>query len=342
MFLKSWNYCWLRYYDIATYAEGSSPNLADQCNSGCAVTASIHESLGPCVNDQCVSSIKYTFTGNLCTDGEELNLEETPPTACYTQWKALVNKCGGASNVASFDWTTCTGTCSDSDCKESWDALSRLCGGVGNISSWDSSTCTGNCIDDPTPDVENDDAPPAKVATETKTNSDGTSTNTTTTTYDIDGTTYTTTTITNYDSDGNVTGISTTKSEGSSDGDPEGEDEESDPTYEVPSTWYKKKYDIANGLSSYLNYQKITAATYALQGTAVYQVPNLLLQCLGYVQGENCEYPPALTIDFHNRFSSQPIVIDLSPFYTVVKTIKFFFAIICLVGTAKLTMILFQ
>ncbi|MDD2468817.1 MAG: hypothetical protein PHI97_33010, partial [Desulfobulbus sp.] len=244
---------------------------------------------------------------------------------------AIINKCGGVKNVGTFDWGSCTGECAKTDCSQEWANLSERCGGDENIINWDGDKCTGACKTDDIPNVAEGDAAPATVKTTTTTNGDGTSTTSKTTTYNIDGTDYTTTTTTNYDSGGNVTGTSTTESQG-----------DSEHSYPVPSSWYTKKYDIANGLSSYLDYHKLTSATSDLQGTAVYQVPNLLLQCLGYIQGDNCEYPPSLTVDFHNRFSSQPIVIDLSPFDTVVKTIKFFFALICIIGTAKLTMILFR
>ncbi|MGD9950412.1 MAG: hypothetical protein AB7U29_18325 [Desulfobulbus sp.] len=220
-------------YDVATYAEGSTPNLVNQCNNDCAVSASIHESLGPCINDQCVSSIKYTYTGLPCTDEPQLDLEDKPQDACNTEWIALKNHCGGAAKVASFDWKTCSGTCDEKECGSEWAALASRCGGESNIINWDGKKCTGTCKEDPTPDVGNGDAAPTNIASSNTTNSDGTSTNTTTTTYNIDGTTYTTTTITNYDSDGNVTGSSTSHSQSSGDGaggsdDGDGEDDGDD------------------------------------------------------------------------------------------------------------------
>jgi hypothetical protein len=117
---------------------------------------------------------------------------------------------------------------------------------------------------------------------------------------------------------------------------------EPEPTYPVPSAWYTKSCDLSNGLGSCIDYQQVINATSAFQSTALYQFPNLILQCLGYVEGDGCEYPPKISIDLFTRFSSGPINIDLSPFESVVKVMKFFFAILCLVGTGKATMTLFE
>lgn len=117
---------------------------------------------------------------------------------------------------------------------------------------------------------------------------------------------------------------------------------EPEPSYPVPSTWYTKTCDLSNGLGSCIDYQQVINATSAFQSTALYQFPNLILQCLGYVEGDGCEYPPKLSVDLFTRFSSGPINIDLSPFESVVKVMKFFFAILCLVGTGKATMTLFE
>jgi hypothetical protein len=117
---------------------------------------------------------------------------------------------------------------------------------------------------------------------------------------------------------------------------------EPEPSYPVPSTWYTKTCDLSNGLDSCIDYQQVLNASHAFQSTAVYQFPNLILQCLGYVKGDGCEYPPKISIDLFTRFSAGPINIDLSPFESVVKVMKFFFSILCLVGTGKATMTLFE
>ncbi len=115
-----------------------------------------------------------------------------------------------------------------------------------------------------------------------------------------------------------------------------------EPSYPVPSTWYTKTCDLSNGLGSCIDYQQVLNASHAFQSTALYQFPNLILQCLGYVEGDGCEYPPKISVDLFTRFSNGPIKIDLSPFESVVKVMKFFFSILCLVGTGKATMTLFE
>ncbi|MDD2467132.1 MAG: hypothetical protein PHI97_24345 [Desulfobulbus sp.] len=117
---------------------------------------------------------------------------------------------------------------------------------------------------------------------------------------------------------------------------------EPEPSYPVPNTWYTKTCDLSNGLGSCIDYQQVLNASHAFESTALYQFPNLILQCLGYVEGDGCEYPPKLTIELFTRFSTGPIDIDLSPFESVVKVMKFFFSILCLVGTGKATMTLFE
>nr|WP_321467272.1 hypothetical protein [uncultured Desulfobulbus sp.] len=205
-------------YAISTYSEDQSPNLSAQCFDGCQVTAEIGSELGPCLDGSCVSSVKYTYSGESCTSEETIaDLEEAPPGVCYSQWISLVNKCGSASNIGSFDYSSCSGECSKTDCSSQWSALSERCGGEQYIVNWDGSKCSGTCKTDDTPNVSEGDAVPTTVKTSTTTNDDGTSSNTTITTYNIDGTEYTTTTTTNYDSDGNATGTTTTQSQGSSD-----------------------------------------------------------------------------------------------------------------------------
>ncbi len=229
-------------YNIETYTEGSSPDLSDQCVDGCAVLAQVHESLGPCINSQCVVSVKYTYTGGLC-GGENLPLDEEPPGQCYAQWTALVNKCGGSSKVASFDWSTCTGECLKNDCSEKYDDLAQACGGYLYIASWDNTTCQGTCANFSTPSTTNGDAAPSSVSTETKTNSDGTSSTTTNTTYTIDNTTYTNTTTKTYDSSGNETGSSTTVTTGPSSDSDDSDDDSDDETFtSITSSGFGESY----------------------------------------------------------------------------------------------------
>lgn len=117
--------------------------------------------------------------------------------------------------------------------------------------------------------------------------------------------------------------------------------EESEPTYTPPSTWYTPTCNRED-ITSCIDYQQVIDATSSLKNTTIYQVPNLLLSCLGYVKGDGCEYPPKLEIDFHNAFSSEPISIDLTPFETVVAVLKFFFAVYFFIATYRLTMELFR
>lgn len=115
-----------------------------------------------------------------------------------------------------------------------------------------------------------------------------------------------------------------------------------EPNYPVPDTWYTKTCDLSKGLSSCINYQQILDATNSLKNTAAYQAPTFVLNCLDYVQGSGCEYPPSLSIDIFTRFSSVPLKIDLSPFQGVVSTMKFFFSLICFIMTYKSVMHLFK
>lgn len=123
------------------------------------------------------------------------------------------------------------------------------------------------------------------------------------------------------------------------------EDEATDDTYKTyspPATWYTPDCDLSDGLSSCINYQQVLNASAAFQETALYQLPNLLLDCLGYVEGSGCEYPPKITVDFSSRFITDPMVLDMAPFDSVVKVMKFFFAILCIIGTGKAVMVLFS
>lgn len=114
------------------------------------------------------------------------------------------------------------------------------------------------------------------------------------------------------------------------------------PSVASPGDFYTKKHDLSNGLASLINYQQVLDAVHAFDETFIVQTPTMLLNCLDYVEGEGCEYPPIVTIDFQNRFSSQPIVIDFAPFVTVANAMKFFFSILCIVMTYKSVMHLFR
>ena len=120
------------------------------------------------------------------------------------------------------------------------------------------------------------------------------------------------------------------------------EEPPAEPNYPVPSTWYTKTCDLSKGLATCINYDQIRTATNSFNNTFIVQFPNLILDCLGYVEGDGCTYPPILTIDFHNRFSNEPIRIDMSPFESVANIMKFFFSLLCLLLTGKSVMYLFQ
>jgi hypothetical protein len=120
-------------------------------------------------------------------------------------------------------------------------------------------------------------------------------------------------------------------------------EKEKEPSYPVPQNWYTPNCDLSKvSLSTCINYQQVLSSTEEFRGTPLYQIPNLVLDCLGYVEGDGCQYPPLLNFDLLARFSSEPVKIDLSPFEPVVKVMKFFFSLICLVGTGKLIMNLFE
>jgi hypothetical protein len=320
-------------WQLINYTEGTTPVPQNTCVDGCQVEASQINEL-PCSGSSCAATVQFTYTGDQCAAGDDINTQPEQPSACETQWAAKKNECGGAANIASFDWSSCTGECLSEGCTDAWLELSERCGGAGNIVNWDGKACTGTCVSDPVPNVDNGDSPPSKVETTTKTNDDGSSSTTTTSTYNIDDNEYTTTTTTEYDGDGNVTGTSTTESVGNS-----GEE----PTYTSPDSWYTPTYDLNSGtLGSYLNYQSLMDVTDSFEETAIYQLPNLLLQCIGYVEGSGCEYPPTASVDFRGSIINKVITLDFSPFASVVQIMKFFFSIICIVGTAKAVMALFS
>ncbi|MBM9615280.1 hypothetical protein JWJ90_13430 [Desulfobulbus rhabdoformis] len=214
-------------WQLINYTEGSTPVPQNTCVDGCQVEASQINEL-PCSGSSCAATVQFTYTGQECGAGEYINTDPEQPSACETQWTAKKNECGGAANIGSFDWSTCTGECSEPEnsCAAAWANLAERCGDEGLIVNWNSKDCTGQCKDDPKPDVENGDYPPESVKTETTTNSDGSYDVTKTTTYNIDGDTYTTTETTNYASDGTETGSTTTESQGNSGSDSEGEGEE--------------------------------------------------------------------------------------------------------------------
>lgn len=119
-------------------------------------------------------------------------------------------------------------------------------------------------------------------------------------------------------------------------------EKETEPNFPIPGTWYTKTCDLSKGLGQCIDYQQIRNATNSFNNTFVVQFPNLILDCLGYVEGDGCTYPPILTIDFHNRFSNEPIRIDMAPFESVANIMKFFFSLLCLLLTGKSVMYLFQ
>ncbi|MBV5328096.1 MAG: cell envelope integrity protein TolA, partial [Chlorobium sp.] len=114
-----------------------------------------------------------------------------------------------------------------------------------------------------------------------------------------------------------------------------------EPNYPVPSSWYTPTCNIANGLASCINYQQVLDASSAFENTAPYQITNLVLECLGFIKGNGCTYPPTVSVAFPNYFTSAPITFDLSPFSSVVNIMKFFFSLLCMVATGKLVMNLF-
>lgn len=118
-------------------------------------------------------------------------------------------------------------------------------------------------------------------------------------------------------------------------------EEPPEPNYPVPESWYTPTYDHTKPFSESINYQQVTSASAAWQETAPYQITGLILECLGYVQGNGCTYPPTVSVAFPNYFTTDPIKFDLSPFSTVVDTMKFFFSLLCMVATGKLVMNLF-
>ena len=108
-----------------------------------------------------------------------------------------------------------------------------------------------------------------------------------------------------------------------------------------PSSWYTATCDRSGGIENCINYQQVIDATHSFQGTFIYQMPHLMLNCLDYVKGSGCEHPPKLQINMQNSLINKPIDIDLTPFSSVVSVMKFFFSLLCLVLTGKAVMVLF-
>lgn len=118
--------------------------------------------------------------------------------------------------------------------------------------------------------------------------------------------------------------------------------EPEEPSYNLPGSWYSPICDSSEGFSSCINYQSLLTATDSWKDTAIYQVPNLIISCLGYVEGSGCTHPPVISVDFLSSYTGNPTIINLEPFETVVSIVKFFFSIICIVGTCKLIMNLYS
>lgn len=114
-----------------------------------------------------------------------------------------------------------------------------------------------------------------------------------------------------------------------------------EPSFPVPSSWYTGKCNPDN-VASCIKYQQVLDATDALKATAPYQIPNFLLDCLDFIKGDGCTYPPTLTIDLFTRFTSSPLNIDLSPLESVITVMRFFFSLLCFVSTYKAVMYLFK
>ncbi len=323
-------------YDLKQYDDPNSPPVAGNvCYEDCQQSAEIL--WNDCLAGSCVASIKYTATGESCgVETSVENLQPDPPDKCTDEINEKIQQCGGTLKILSYDFETCTGECTPDACGDQWKELVDRCGGIMAVSTWDAETCSGSCVNDPLPDPSQPDseAVPGDINTEVKTNPDGSKVVEQTKTYYIDNTTYTETTTTTYDSSGNKTGESTSTTQG--------------PTVpggaggSPPSSWYTKTCDLTQGFESCVNYQQVRDATAAFNDTFIVQFPNLILDCLGYVEGDGCVYPPVLSIDFHNAFTSDDIIIDLTPFESVAYVMKFFFSLLCLLLTGKAVMYLYQ
>lgn len=207
-------------YNLEAHIQSSKPSTENKCYENCQQSTEILWE--DCINDSCVSSMKFTYTGAKCSTEPVLSdVDGTPPNRCNDELDAKIAACGGSLNVQSFDFESCTGVCAPDDCHSAWTAKIQQCGGIMAVSTWDSETCTGTCVSDPFPTTTNppDGVSPGQIQTGNTENPDGTSSTTTTTSYNYLGTEYTETKTTTYDSQGNPIGttVSTTKTGQNSD-----------------------------------------------------------------------------------------------------------------------------
>lgn len=331
-------------YKLEVHDAASLPPVDSlSCYQGCQTQPAI--SWTNCIIEPCVSSIEYTYTGQSCNGESTVDgLSPGPKDQCTTQLEQKIADCGGSLNVQSFNFETCTGVCVPDPCHDKWLALVAKCGGIMAVSNWNSETCSGVCANDPIVnpvpvDSENPviPRPPETINTTTKINTDGSKEVTqSVTNTNTDGTSVTTNTTTYYNSSNEQTSTTTTTSSVASNS------PSAEPNFPVPESWYTPKNDLTKPLAQSVNYQQITSASAAWKETAPYQITSLVLNCLGYVSGSGCTYPPTLNIDLLSRFTSQPVKVDLSPFSSVVTIMKFFFSLLCLVATGKLVMNLFS
>ena len=251
-------------YKLDIHASGTPVNLAVSCYEDCKTTA--EELWEDCINDQCVSSVKHTFTGEPCSGQPALtDLEPTQPNRCDDELALKIASCGGSLNVQSFNFENCTGTCTPDSCSEAYALKVQSCGGVMAVASWDETTCKGTCVSDPIPqEPEPTDKPPVEIEREEVVNSDGSKEETRTTTqYNSEtNTTYTTTTTTTYNSSGVQTGqtISTTISPGKPNGEGQGEEPGETETFSpIGSSGFGEaytpdgEYDIPVRFNTFLN-----------------------------------------------------------------------------------------
>ena len=330
-------------YKLIQHNVGETYSAQNSCYDNCQQTTEVLWE--DCINSSCVSSVKYTYTGQKCTDEPGLSdILPTPPTRCSDQLKDIITQCGGSLNVQSFNFETCTGSCTADSCQNEWNALVTRCGGFMGISSWDNQTCSGTCASDPMPQPPSgQEKPPVDIDQTETINQDGSKAVTRTSTYEnqTDHYIYKNQTITYYDSSGVQTGQSSTTTRISGAGDSSG-NTSSEPLVAPSGDMYTKKNDLSNGLASRVNYQQVIDAVHDFDNTFIVQGPNMLVSGLNLLRGSGCEYPPRIVIDFHNSLSSEPIVISFGPFASVANIMKFFFSLICLFMTIKMVINLFD
>jgi len=252
-------------YNLAQHNLAETYSAQTVCFEGCQQsTTAVWED---CVNDACVTSVKYTYTGNKCTEEPGVsNVMPTPPTRCTDQINDIITQCGGSLNVQSFDFETCTGSCTPDSCQEEWAALMQRCGGLMAISTWDKTTCSGTCVSDPMPSPPDaDEKPPEDIRQTEKVNTDGSKEVTKSNTYtnEQDHYTYKTDTTTYYDSSGNQTGQSTTTIRISGDGESSGEDGSSETFSPISPSGFGEsynpgEYDIPGRFTTFLDRVKST------------------------------------------------------------------------------------